>query len=268
MPYRSAIPRAAALCSSLVFLGAFAASAQAQWLEYPTPGIPRTADGAADLSAETPLLANGKPDLSGLWENDNPGRYLGNLAADLDDGAPLRPWARALLEERIERRGVDDPNAYCLPSGIVAKHAVPAPFKIIQRPELLVILYESRTTYRQILTDGRPLPDDPQPSWHGYSVGHWEGDTLVVESSGFNGKFWLDVRGLPASEELRVVERFTRPTFGELVVEITIDDPKAYEETWSVTQSMSYLPDTDLIEHVCEENNRFLEQLPSEAIAE
>jgi hypothetical protein len=235
--------------------------AYAQWIYYPNPNLPRTADGQLDVDAPTPKLANGKPDLSGLWENDNALKYLQNLAADLEGDVPFQPWARELMQERVARRGADDPNNFCLPSGIVMKHAVPAPFKIVQLPDLVVILYESRTIFRQIFTDGRPFPEDPQPAWHGYSVGHWEGDTLVVESMGFNDKFWLDTQGRPSTEQLRVIERFSRPTFGRLEVEITIDDEGAYTAPWTAKQTMHYLPDTDLIEHICEENNKFPDQL-------
>jgi hypothetical protein len=252
--------RGMAMLAAMLGVGA-AAPAYAQWIHYPTPGIPRAADGAADLAAPTPRLPNGKPDLSGLWEHDNPLKYLSNIAADLPDDVPFQPWARELFEERVARRGADDPNNYCMPSGIVEKHAVPAPFKMLHQQDLLVILYESRTIYRQIFTDARPFPEDPQPSWHGYSVGHWEDDALVVESMGFNGKFWLDGQGRPATEELRVIERFTRPSFGRLEVEITVDDPKAYTAPWTVKQTMHYLPDTELIEHICEENNKFPEQI-------
>jgi len=169
--------------------------AYSQWIYYPTPGIPRTTDGQLDGNATTPRQPDGSPDLSGLWEHDNPLRYLSNIAADLENDVPFQPWARELFEQRMARRGADDPNNFCMPTGIVEKHAVPAPFKIIQLPDLTVILYESRTIFRQIFTDGRPFPDDPQPAWYGYSVGRWEDDTLVVESMGFNGQFWLDLHG-------------------------------------------------------------------------
>jgi hypothetical protein len=247
-------------CFALVAMlaGAFA---HAQWIYLHDPTLPRTADGQLDVDAPTPKLANGQPDLSGLWEPDNALKYLFNLAADLEAGAPLQPWAQGVLDERMARLGADDPNAFCLPSGIVMKHAVPAPFKIIQQPKLLVFLYESRMIYRQVFTDGRPFPEDPQPAWHGYSVGHWEGDVLIVESMGFNDKFWLDTQGRPSTEQLRVTERFTRPTFGRLEVEITINDPGAYTAPWTVKQTMHYLPDTDIIEHICEENNKFPEQI-------
>jgi hypothetical protein len=222
--------------------------------------VPRTADGKVDLAAPTPRLPNGKPDLSGLWENDNPLKHLQNIAADLGAaGAPLNAAGKALLDERRADHGANNPNNFCMPTGTVGKHAIPAPFKILQQPDLLVILYESRTIYRQIHTDGRPFPEDPQPAWHGYSVGHWDSDALVVESMGYNGKFWLDAVGHPASESLRVTERFTRPAFGKLDVEITIEDPAYYTRPWSVKQTMHFLPDTELIEHICEENNRFPE---------
>ncbi len=253
-PYRKTL---AAIVLAVLICG----PAYSQWIYYPTPGIPRTPDGQFDPEGPTPRLTDGNPDLSGLWEHDNPLRYLSNIAADLEDEVPFQPWARELFDERVARRGIDDPNNFCMPTGIVEKHAVPAPFKIIHLPDLVVILYESRTIYRQIFTDGRPFPDDPQPAWQGYSVGHWEGETLVVESMGFNGKFWLDGQGRPATEQLRVTERFRRPSFGVLELEMTIDDPGAYTEAWTVRQTMHYLPDTDLIEHICEENNQFPEQI-------
>ena len=220
---------------------------------------PRTPDGQVDRDATTPRQPDGSPDLSGLWEHDNPLRYLSNIAVDLENDVPFQPWARELFEQRRARRGADDPNNFCMPTGIVEKHAVPAPFKIIQLPDLTVILYESRTIFRQIFTDGRPFPDDPQPAWQGYSVGRWEDDTLVVDSMGFNGQ------GRPATDQLRVTERFSRPSFGVLQVEITVDDPGAYTAPWTVRQTMHYLPDTDLIEHICYENNRFPDQIGGEA---
>lgn len=237
------------------------AEARAQWFHHPEPDIPRLADGSVDLDGPVPMLANGKPSLAGLWEHDDPLRYLFNIASDLEDDVPFQPWAREVFEQRMARRGADDPNNFCMPSGTVMKHAIPAPFKIVQDPNLLVLLYESRTIYRQIFTDARPFPEDPQPAWYGYSVGHWEGDTLVVESMGYNDRFWLDTQGRPSTEQLRVIERFSRPSFGRLEVEITVDDPGAYTAPWTVTQTMHYLPDTDLIEHICQEANRFPEQI-------
>ncbi len=238
----------------------YASQVSAQWFYHPTPGIPRMADGSVDIDGPVPMLANGKPSLVGLWQNDNPLKYLSNVAADIEGDVPFRPWARERLDQRRANFGADDPNNFCLPSGTVMKHAVPAPFKIVQQPDLVVVLYESRTIYRQIFTDGRPFPEDPQPAWYGYSVGHWEGDTLVVESMGYHDRFWLDTQGRPSTEQLRVTERFSRPSFGRLELEMTIDDPGAYTEPWTVKQTMHYIPDTDLIEHICEWN-RFPEQI-------
>ena len=248
-----------ALASALVVLAA--SEARAQWFYHPEPDIPRLADGSVDIDGPVPVLANGKPSLAGLWEHDNPLKYLSNIAADFDGEVPFQPWAREVLEERMARRAADNPNNFCMPSGTVMKHAVPAPFKMVQDPNLIVVLYESRTIYRQIFTDGRPFPEDPQPAWYGYSVGDWDGDTLVVESMGYNDRFWLDTQGRPSTEQLRVTERFTRPSFGRLEVEITIDDPGAYTAPWTVSQTMHYLPDTDLIEHICQEANKFPDQI-------
>jgi len=126
----------------------------------------------------------------------------------------------------------------------------------VQTPELLIFLYESLTIYRQVFMDGRPLPKNPQPTWMGYSIGRWEGDTLVVETIGQNGKTWLDMRGLPGTEQLKVIERYSRPNIGRITIDVTIDDPKAYTKPWSVKLAWKLIPDTDLIESICEENNQ------------
>ncbi len=228
--------------------------AGAQWLNYPTPGMPHTKDGKPDLTAPAPKLADGTPDLSGIWME--PGlKYLINVAADLKD-VPFQPWAAEEYKRRLDTRGKDDPNNFCLPSGIPEKDAVTSPWKIVQTPGLVIILYESRTIFRQIFTDGRKLPVDPNPSWQGYSIGHWEGDTLVVETAGTNGKAWLDTNGHPVTDALKVTERFHRKDFGHLDLQITIDDPKAYTKPWSFTQHAEFQPDTELIEYICEENNK------------
>jgi len=169
---------------------------------------------------------------------------------------PLQPWAAALLKERQDNLSKDHPGVRCLPSGIPEKDAVPAPVKIVQTPDLIVLLYESRTIFRQIFTDGRALPKDPQPAWQGYSIGRWDGDTLVVDTRGFQENGWLDLAGHPASEQLHVTERFTRKNFGSLAAAITIDDPKTYTKPWSVRENFHLLAAGELIEHICEENNR------------
>ena len=228
--------------------------ASAQWLDLPTKGIPRTKDGKADLNAPLPRKPNGQPDLSGIWLV--PGlKYLINIAADLKE-VPFQPWAAAEYKKRMDNRGKDDPNNFCLPSIIPEKIAVTSPWKIVETPGVTIILYESRTIFRQIFTDGRALPKDPNPTWQGYSVGKWDGDTFVVETNGFNGKGWLDTNGHPVTDALHVTERYRRQDFGHMDVEITIDDPKAYTKPWTVHENAEYQPDTELLEYICEENNR------------
>lgn len=235
--------------------------AHAQWPHSVSKRTPRKPDGSVDLSAPAPRTAQGKPDLSGLWEQYSEAqmpKYLLNLAADMKPGdVPLQPWAAALVRQRQENNSVDHPGARCLPSGIPEKDAVPAPFKIIQTDDLIAVLYESRTIFRQIFIDGRALPSaDAQPTWQGYSVGHWDGDTMVVDTRGFRDTSWLDMFGHPGTGQLHVIERFTRRNFGSLSIDITIDDPKAYTKPWSVHESAHLLPDDELMEHICEENNR------------
>jgi hypothetical protein len=240
--------------ASIAILSVLPTLADAQWLNHPTPGIPRTKDGKPDLSAPAPKLPDGKPDLGGIWLV--PGlKYLINIAADLKE-VPFQPWAAAEYKQRMDTKGKDDPNNFCLPSGIPEKDAVTSPWKIIQTPGLIIILYESRTIYRQIFMDGRPLPADPNPTWQGYSVGHWDGDTLVVETAGSNGKAWLDTNGHPVTDALKVTERFHRKDFGHMDLQITIDDSKAYTKPWTVTENPVLQADDELLEYICEENNR------------
>jgi hypothetical protein len=236
------------------------ASASAQWLKFPTPGVPRTAAGKANLSAPAPKTADGKPDFSGVWQVA-PG-YTGNIAKDLKPGeVSFQPWAEALYKHRLGNEGREDPQAYCVLSGVPREHVVPYPFKILQPPGEVVILYEALHSYRQIYMDGRALPKDPNPAWMGYSVGRWEGDTLVVESNGFQENNWLDNGGHPGTESLRLTERFHRRDFGHIDLEITIDDPKAYTKPWKVNLVFTANPDTDLIEYVCDENEKDLKHL-------
>jgi hypothetical protein len=237
-----------------------ASVADAQWPSYPWRNVPRKADGAIDMKAAPRRMADGHVDLSGFWMPAAGVRHLLNLAADLKaEDVPLQPWAQALYKERIENNGKDHPGVRCWPSGIPEKLSIPDGLKVVHSPDLLLFLYESRTIYRQVFTDGRPLPPaDVQPTWMGYSIGRWDGDTMVVETMGSNGKTWLDMRGLPATDALRVTERYTRPTIGRIDIEVTIDDPKAYTRPWTVNLQWALLPDTDLIESICEENNRDL----------
>jgi hypothetical protein len=267
----------------------------AQWPKYPTPGVPKTADGQPDLEAPAPRTADGHPDLTGNWEYARrpgppppdqpigvsattrlpsgefpvgassglgppaPGRvsqfwYIGST---LEGGLPFQPWAAELRQQRISRNQMDNPDAHCLPIGLMQLHTHPQPRKIIQTPGVIVIMYESNSGLRQIFTDGRPLPDnDPQPWWYGYSVGHWEGDTLVVETVGFRDDVWLDVEGSPLTEKGKMIERFTRTNFGSLEMEITIDDPTAYTKPWTVNVKHSIMLDEELIEFICNENEK------------
>ncbi len=245
--------------TGLVIAWAGIGIAEAQWDPYPWKNMPRTPDGKVDLNAPSRRTADGKPDLSGFWMPLDGVAHLLNLAADLKPGeVPLQPWAEQLYKERIDNNGQDHPGVRCLPSGIPEKLNIPDGLKIVQTPDLIVLLHESRTIYRQVFLDGRPLPRNAQPAWMGYSVGRWEGDTLVIETIGQNGKTWLDMRGLPGTEALRVIERYTRPNIGRMNIDVTIDDPKAYTKPWSVKLSWKLVPDTDLIESICEENNKDL----------
>src|SRR5262245_55563545 len=241
--------------------------ATAQWTDYPPDSLPRRPDGTPDISAPAPRTTDGRPDLSGVWwvrhdgaENDNlspPPRYLSNLAADLGPhGVTMRPWAEAFLKEQSSQRGLNHPMASCLPPGIPLSYTVPLPFKIVQTPSLVVMLYEAANTFRQVFTDGRSLAKDPNPSFYGYSVGRWDGDAFVVESSGFNDRTWLDGMGHPHTEALRMIERYRRRDAGHLEIEITVDDHLAYVRPWTVIIAAELLTGTDLMEYVCVENEK------------
>jgi len=232
----------------------------AQWLTHPTAGIPRTPDGKANLSAPAPKTADGKVDISGLWM---PAEILvGNIAAKLPpDSVPFTPWAAELYKQRRANESRDDPTANCIVGGVPRSDLVPYPFKILQVPGMMVVLYEAVHSYRQIFTDGRALPVNPNPAWFGYSIGRWDGDAFVVETAGFNDNVWLDNWGKPATSALRVTERFRRKDFGHMDIEITINDPKAYTRPWTVTLPLVYVPDTELLEYVCNENNKYFENI-------
>jgi hypothetical protein len=235
--------------------------ATAQWPNVPTKGIPRTKDGKPDLAAPAPRKPGGKPDLSGIWKGDpQNAKYLGNLAADFKPGEfPIQPWAEALTKKRTPG-GREWPPANCLPAGVPVKDVL-GPLKIVQETNLVVILYENDGVFRQILLDGRTLVKDPNPTWMGYSVGRWDGDTLVVDTAGFNGKTWLDMAGHPTTEALHVIERLRRRDFGHLDLQLTIDDPKAYSKPWAVTLPWILFADTELLESVCNENEKDLKHL-------
>jgi hypothetical protein len=266
-------------------------AAVAQWLNYPTAGVPRTADGAPDLRAPAPRAAAGKPDLSGIWtatetlaeceagacieqmrlplDAVNIGRTLSVLPAagsSIEDvalagGLPLQTWAADLVARRSAGFAKDDPHARCLPPNFPRAYALPQYKKIVQTPDLLLILHEFNASYRQIFTDGRPLPVDPNPTWNGYSSGRWEGDTLIVESIGFRDDLWLDLSGNPLTEAARVTEKFERIDYGNLQVEITVDDPRAYTRPWTVMLKQSIVLDTELLDEICLENEKSVQHM-------
>jgi hypothetical protein len=258
----------------------------AQWPNYPTAGAPRTPDGKAILDAPAPKAPDGHPDLSGIWDLRGPGGGRGgpggqqkgggpkggappelppgtppmatfkNVGSGFKEGLPMLPWAADLLKQRKSENSKDNPDAHCLPLGLMQLHMHPQPRKIIQTPGLIVILYEAQGGIRQIFTDGRPLPKDPEPWWYGYSVGKWDGDTLVVETTGFRDDVWLDIDGSPLTESGKMTERIKRLNYGTLQTDVTIEDPKAYTKPFTVRVIHHLLPDTDLIEFICSENDR------------
>lgn len=249
-----------------------AAPIGAQWLTHSSFDVPRTRDGAPDLTAPAARTPDGKPDLSGVWqaerdptgkpenvENEIFPRYFGNVAKDLKaEEIVMQPAADKLFKERLQNQGKDAPEARCVPVGVPGINTFPSPFKIIQTPRLIVMLYEEDTTFRQIFMDGRPLPQDPNPSFMGYSIGRWEGETLVVESVGFRNDGWLDRMGHPHSDQLRLTERYRRGDFGHLSIEMTIADPATYAKPFSYTQPAALLPEGDLLEYFCAENEKDL----------
>jgi len=268
-----------------------AASAGAQWVHHPAPGIPRTKDGKPNLTAATPKGANGKPDLSGIWSTDPtpfeemerlfpffkafavPGddprmftKYFMDVFADVrPEDVPMRPEAAQLFKQRMA--AVDSareaPTARCFPAGIPMGDLLPLPRRTIHTPGLLAILYEGINPHRMIYLDGRSLPADPQPAWMGYSVGKWDGDTLVVESNGYSDRSWLDGMGHPRSEATRITERLRRRDFGHMEVDVTIDDPKSYTKPFSIRYTQTLVPDTDILEYICTENEKDRAHLPA-----
>jgi hypothetical protein len=233
------------------------APAAGQWLKNPTAGVPRNADGKPNLDAPIPRTVDGKPDLSGLWQGmEREGSLAGNVGRKMAAGLPVKPATAELLKVRRDNLATDDPDGYCQPLGVVRMNVYSNPRKIVQVPGLVVILYERDTIFRQIFTDGRALPKDPQPAFYGYSTGKWKGDTLVVTTSGFKDNLWMDDVGSPLTDAAVVTERYRRTNFGNLEIEVTVDDPKAYTKPWTITIKHSILLDTDLIEFFCNENNK------------
>jgi len=249
----------------------------AQWPVHPTFPVPRTPSGEPNLSAPAPRTADGKPDFSGVWRAAPTGQRgapppatppagpplatFRDIGSTFKDGLPLTPYGADLLAKRKARNSKDNPEAHCLPMGIMQFHTQGAPRKFVQIPGLIVILYEASSGIRQIFTDGRSLPNnDPQPWFYGYSAGKWEGDTLVAETGGLRDDGWLDIIGSPLTEAAKLTERFRRVNYGRMEVDITVDDPKAYTKPWTVRHVQEIMPDAELIEFICLENQRFAPQ--------
>ena len=260
-------------------VAALSPSLSAQWPLHPRPGIPKGPDGKPNLTAPVPRTPDGKPDLSGIWMRSTrteapgsqpPGRpplaTFGNVGAGFKEGLPFQPWAVELVKKRAN--ALENPDALCLPQGPLEYHLDPQPREVVQLPQKTLIIYESNYGLRTIYTDGRRLPPqgEPQPYWHGYSVGRWESDTLVAESNNFRGALtgqpgdgWLDGRGSPFTDALRLTERFRRVNFGRLEIDVTIDDSKAYTRPFTVRVEQEIVADgSEMIEFICHENQMFL----------
>ena len=249
----------------------------AQWDVRMPPGVPRNAKGEPDLNGPVPKTPDGKPDLAGVWQGMGalggaqgapaeppagpPVAAFRDVAQNIKEGLPLKPEGAAVLKERRDGNSKDNPEAHCLPMGIMQFHTQGAPRKFIQTPGVLVILYEASSGLRQIFTDGRPLPNnDPQPWWYGYSVGKWDGDTLVVETTGLKDGGWLDINGTPLSDQAKLTERFRRVSYGRMEIDITVEDAKFYTRPWTVRVNQRIMPDQELIEFICLENQHFGKQ--------
>jgi hypothetical protein len=261
--------------ASLVVVMLTPGPASGQWLRYPTADVPRTADGKPNLNAPSPRLADGKPDFSGIWGtavhngcrpefekfvpcgSELPGSPLAiDLGTGMPGGLPYQPWAAALVKQRTADFNKDDPHARCMPDNPPRPYGLPHLTKAVHTPRLLALLNEVNAMYRQIFTDGRPLPVDPNPTWNGYSSAAWEGDTLVVHTIGFRDGLWIDVNGSPMTDAAKMTERFRRPNYGTLEVQITVDDPKAYTRPWTVSMNQEIRLDTELVDEFCIENEK------------
>ncbi len=285
---------------AFVILGTPLASTHlaAQWLKYPTAGVPRKADGKVDMSAPSPRMADGKPDFSGIWttgepnvrqtgglsspkeatgprepqspnDGQSPGdasaitasRQMANIGVDLPGGLPYQPWLVPIVKERTDNLAKDDPHIRCLPDNFLRAYGLPHLLKFVHTPNLLVVLNEMNAGYRQVFTDTRPLPEDPTPSWQGYSSGKWSGDTLVIDTTGLRDDTWVDWNGSVLTQAAKVREQIRRPDFGHLEIQVTVDDPKAYTKPWTVTLKQRMVVDTELIDEICLENEQSLKHM-------
>ncbi len=248
----------------------------AQWIGYPTANVPRRADGSVDMTAPAPRMPDGRPDLSGIWISDNTpegeespsdgfnlgsSRFMADMGADMPDGLPYQEWQLPIVAERTANMAIEDPHIRCLPDNFVRAYGLPHMLKFVHTPELLVVLNEMNAGYRQVFVDGRELPDEPTPSWQGFSSAQWSGDTLVIDTIGIRDDTWIDWNGSVVTEAARVREEISRPDFGHLDIRITVDDPRAYTEPWSVTLRQRIVIDAELIDEICLENEQFVERM-------
>jgi hypothetical protein len=264
--------------AAVVTLGASLASnpATAQWLNYPTVAVPRKPDGSVDMAAPAPRMPDGEPDFSGIWISDrtpegeetpsdaidlSSSRQMANIGVDLPEGLPYQSWLVPIVEQRTANQAIYDPHIRCLPDNFLRAYGLPHLLKFVHTPELLVVLNEMNAGYRQIFTDGRPLPEDPSPSWQGYSSATWSGDTLVVDTIGVRDDTWIDWSGSVITEAAKVREEIRRVDFGHLEIRVTVDDPKAYTKPWTVTLRQRIVVDAELIDEICLENEQFVERM-------
>jgi hypothetical protein len=284
--------------SRLVIIAIFATlwatpNLSAQWIKYPTQGVPRMADGTVNMSAPTPRMSDGKPDFSGIWmtaepnrprpglsaprdqggaanpqdakEAETPGnqaaitasRQMANIGVDIPGGLPYQPWLVPIVKKRTDNMAIDDPHIQCFPDNFLRAYGLPHLLQFVHKPGLMVVLNEMNAGYRRIFTDGRPLPEDPQPTWQGYSSAKWSGDTLVIDTIGLRDDTWIDWSGSVLTEKAKVREEIKRPDFGHLEIRVTVDDPKAYTKPWTVTLKQRIVVDTELIDEICLENEKF-----------
>lgn len=260
----------AIFATSILLAIVIAAPAHGQWQQVPDKSVPRNDTGEPELSAPAPRTADGKPDFAGVWAADADlfmegvefvegevtlPRHLMDVMMDLEPGTvETKPWAAELVEQRLASRGLVDPVAYCKPWGVTQQAANLTPYKIVQTADLIVILYEQDTVFRQIFLDGRKPVEDPVPRWLGYSTGRWDDDELVVETTGFTDLTWLDFTGHPHTESLHLTERFRRTAAGHLEIETTVNDPETYSQPFSYTMTATIMPDDDLLEFFCTDN--------------
>ena len=268
----------------------------AQWFKYPTAGVPHKPDGKVNMSAPTPRLSDGKPDFSGIWTTAEPNRrgagelsspkqqttgavakaapdedqpppdatasrQMANIGIDLPGGLPYQPWLVPIVKERTDNLAKDDPHIKCLPDNFLRAYGLPHLLKFVHTPNLLVVLNEMNAGYRQVFTDARPLPQDPTPTWQGYSSAKWSGDTLIVDTIGFRDDTWIDWIGSVVTQAAKVREQIRRPDFGHMEIQVTVDDPKAYTKPWTVTLKERIVVNAELIDEICLENEQSLQHM-------